>query len=109
MREEKPMRAVLVAVLLLGAEMGIRWSGAAAVYRVPVETPPAGEYACLKSRLSYSPVQGPAGPLLTIQYDPSIIGSITLDGRGGYRAFKKAGRYTFDSMHSAFVFVSGPL
>jgi WD40 repeat protein len=71
--------------------------------------PCAGDYPCLKSRLSFSPVQGPAGPLIIVQYDPSVIGTIVLDGKGGYQAFKKTGHYAFDSASRKFSFVSGPL
>jgi len=71
--------------------------------------PVAGDYSCLKSRMSFSPVVGPAGPLMIIRYDPSVIGTIKLDGKGGYRSFKKTGRYSFDAARRKFTFVSGPL
>ncbi|MDQ3813627.1 MAG: hypothetical protein M3347_06715, partial [Armatimonadota bacterium] len=44
-----------------------------------------------------------------IRYDPSVLGTIKLDGKGGYRAFKKTGRYRFDAARRKFSFVSGPL
>lgn len=109
MTERKPMRALWLAIILLGSELGLRWGGAGAATTPAAADLPAGEYACLKSRLTYSSIRGPGGPLLMVQYDPSVIGSIALDGHGGYRAFKKSGRYTFDSAHRRFAFVSGPL
>lgn len=72
-------------------------------------TPPAGDYSCLKSRLAFSPVQGPAGPLMLLQYDPSVLGTLKLDGRGQYRTRHSAGRYSYTASTGRFSFVSGPL
>lgn len=52
--------------------------GTAAPKRRPAvkARPVARDYSCLKSRLAFSPISGPAGPLMLLRYDPSVIGTI---------------------------------
>src|SRR5882672_3018401 len=47
--------------------------------------PPMGKYVCLTSRFQFSPIQGPAGPIMTITYDPSVLGTLELDGKSAYK------------------------
>jgi hypothetical protein len=46
---------------------------------------------------------------MTIQYDPSALGILRLDGKGGYRTGKSSGRYSFNRTTGAFAFTSGGL
>jgi hypothetical protein len=68
-----------------------------------------GKYVCHTSRLQLSPIQGPAGPIMTITYGPSVLGTLELDGEGGYRVNGKSGQYRYDSSRSRFAFANGPL
>jgi hypothetical protein len=91
-----------VFLLMLAAMPGLQQS--------PKPTPPPiGSYVCLTSRFHFSPVQGPAGSIMTITYDPSALGTLELDGKGSYRTLDgKSGRYTFDP-DGRFTFATGPL
>jgi WD40-like Beta Propeller Repeat len=71
-------------------------------------TPLAGDYQCMTSSFTYSPAQGPAGPLLIVQFNPSLLGSITLDGKGNYRVGDNTGTYVY-SPASGFTFTRGSL
>lgn len=71
--------------------------------------PPAGDYPCLNSQLTYSSVPGPGGPMMQIAYYPSALGTLTLDGKGGYKTYHSGGRYSFRAASGVFAFVSGPL
>jgi hypothetical protein len=108
MKNPKLIITVGAAFLLMMEMRTLSLYGAGAASK-RVSGPPAGDYSCLKSRLSFSPVVGPAGPLMIIRYDPSVIGTIKLDGKGGYRSFKKSGSYSFNAASRKFAFVSGPL
>ena len=71
---------------------------------------PAGEYSCMKSRMTYSAIKGPGGmPMMVMQYDASVLGTIRLDGKGNYSASKKPGRYVYNAQTRKFAFTSGPL
>ena len=59
--------------------------------------PPMGEYVCHTSRLQLSPIQGPFGPIMTVTYGPSVLGTLELDGKGGYTVNGKSGQYRYDS------------
>jgi hypothetical protein len=71
--------------------------------------PPMGTYVCLTSRLQLSPIQGPAGPIMTITYGPSVLGTLELDGKDGYTVNGKSGRYSYDPSSRRFAFANGPL
>ena len=73
--------------------------------------PPMGKYVCLTSRFQFSPIQGPAGPIMTITYDPGVLGTLELDGKSAYKMETKgkSGRYTYDSANGRFTFTNGPL
>lgn len=71
--------------------------------------PPAGDYPCLKSSLTYSTMPGPGGPMMQIAYNVSALGTLTLDGRGGYKTYHSGGRYAFSAASGVFAFISGPL
>ncbi|HYR90549.1 MAG TPA: hypothetical protein VE422_41160 [Terriglobia bacterium] len=78
----------------------------------PVQVqPPMGKYVCLTSRFNVSPIQGPVGPILTITYDPSVLGILELDGKGAYKMESngKSGRYTYEPSNGRFTFTNGPL
>lgn len=72
---------------------------------------PGGDYPCSSTRYGYSPVSGPAGPLLLVQYSPSALGALKLDGKGAYQTSsgKSRGRYAYNAASGTFAFVSGPL
>src|SRR6267378_7541956 len=63
------------------------------------------------SRFQFSPIQGPAGPIMTITYDPSVLGTLELDGKSAYKMETKgkSGRYPYDSANGRFTFTNGPL
>lgn len=82
---------------------------ARAVALLSAAAPPAGEYSCFKSAMEYSPVPGPGGPMLSIRYWPSVIGTLKLDGKATYRAFKGTGRFAYSPGTGRFSFLSGPL
>lgn len=103
---QKHSRLLLRVLIPMLALLMSAWVVQAWDKRTP---PPAGDYPCLTSRLGYSAVQGPTGPLMTIQYDPSVLGTLHLDGKGGYRASRSSGRYSFDAATGKFTFVSGGL
>jgi hypothetical protein len=71
--------------------------------------PPMGKYVCNTSRLQLSPIQGPAGPIMTITYGPSVLGTLELDGKGAYTVNGKSGQYRYDSSRNRFAFANGPL
>jgi hypothetical protein len=92
-------------ILVLGLVCSAQAQGAA---RLDGRTPLSGEYRCLTSSFTLSPVQGPAGPLLIVQFSPSALGSITLDGKGNYRVGDNTGTYVY-SPASGFTFTRGSL
>jgi len=71
--------------------------------------PPAGDYPCIKSALTYSTMPGPGGPMMQIVYYPSALGTLTVDGKGAYKTYHSGGRYSFNAASGVFAFVSGPL
>ena len=100
-------RTIAVSLSLAGALLLGAWT---ALGQAPRSAPPAGDYPCLTSRMTFSPVQGPVGPLMIIAYDPSALGTLRLDGKGAYRTSgSRGGRYAFNRTTGAFTFVSGPL
>jgi hypothetical protein len=101
-RRNEALTRIAVAFVLAGAPaFGQRGS-------LPSQ-PPMGKYVCHTSRLQLSPIQGPAGPIMTITYGPSVLGTLELDGKGGYRVNGKSGQYRYDSSRSRFAFANGPL
>ncbi len=115
MYKRKFLAAIFSATLLLGATgatflVQAQKQKPAASELPPGHVPPAGEYACFKSIWSTTGALNMDGtPMMTIQYISSAIGSIEVDGKGGYRVDKKAGRYHFDPARREFAFVTGPL
>jgi dipeptidyl aminopeptidase/acylaminoacyl peptidase len=63
----------------------------------------------MSSSLGYSAVSGPAGPLMMLKYNPSVLGTLKLDGKGNYRTARSQGRYSVDAATGRFIFVSGGL
>ena len=46
---------------------------------------------------------------MTVTYDPSVLGTLELDGKGAYRTSDgKSGQYTYDPK-TGFTFSTGPL
>lgn len=109
--------AIVAATLLLSATSGTwlvqaqkRAKPRVAPKLPPGRVPPSGDYGCSKTIWANSFARNSDGsPMMTIQYVPSVLGTIKLDGKGGYSTRKKAGRYSFDAARRQFSFVSGPL
>lgn len=100
-------RRIAIVISLVGMLLLEAWMALGQALR---SAPPAGDYPCLTSRMTFSSVQGPAGPLMIIAYDPSALGTLHLDGKGAYRTSRsRGGRYAFNRSTGVFTFVSGPL
>lgn len=93
------------------AESSPHVAGAASAPGRPLEAPPgepaaaqgelpAGEYHCITTRWS---------PNTPIVLEPSILGRIILDGRGGYRVSGTGNSGGYREGTGGFAFVSGPL
>lgn len=116
MHHNKFLVPIVAATLLAGASGGAWLAHAQKQARpraaaLPAgRVPPAGDYGCSKTIWGYSGARNIDGsPMMTLQYIPSVLGTLKLDGRGGYLSRKKPGRYRFNSARREFAFVSGPL
>lgn len=107
------MTTMRKTALLLATTGAILWGAAGvravALLRAVAAAPPAGDYSCFKSIMEYSPVPGPGGPMMFLKYIPSVVGTLKLESRATYHAFKGAGRYAYNARTGRFSFLSGPL
>lgn len=113
MHNHKSFLFFIAAALLVGVA-GESWlvqaQKRAAPRLAPGRVPPPGDYACSKTIWANSFARNSDGtPMMTIQFVPSVLGTLHLDGKGGYLSRKKPGRYRFNPAKREFAFVSGPL
>lgn len=74
-----------------------------------IPAPLSGTYACI-TRSYGPPIFGSTFP--SIQYVPSLLGKIVLDGKGGYKVLNKnagSGKYAYSAATQAFAFTTGSL
>jgi hypothetical protein len=96
----KTIRIVLGALLIVFCV-----SFSASGQKKEIDAPPAGEYSCLVSSLQMFMGR------LQIQYLPSAIGRLRMDGKNIYQtmASGRSGRYSFNPSSGVIDFTTGPL
>lgn len=113
MKNRQSLIPILAATLLMsvtGTTFLVQAQKRLAPKLPPGRVPPQGDYGCMKTIWSTSGASNIDGtPMMSLQYIASVLGTIQLDGKGGYRVNKKAGRYRFDAARRQFAFASGPL